>query len=207
MEVMNASTQRLVGIAGGVIALALLVALGVFLPKIDDGGDASSGSSESSVVLPDELPGGLVAIDSADLPEALSSQIAPREQVLAGQKASSEQVSSLFGTGAQLRVYATPDAQSLATVIVVDETPGPFLPDGPPAVEGAAAAAYDLVPVGDGVCAQYFTSPTDAQGQPVEGGQPVLGRSHCQVGSGDSTIDVTTQGLDEQAVTDLLAAL
>ncbi len=215
---MSGARARVIGALGGLVLLGLMVLFAVGLPRWEgEGAQASPHSDDASapagptgsIELPETLPGGFVALDSDQIPAALSSRLPDAGTITSGLKRTAGDLADLFGAPAQIRAYVNPTTQTFATVTVLDDDPGLFVPEGPPADPAdTRPKTYDLVRVGDAVCAQYLGQPTDAQGQPVAG-DPVPRRAHCQVGTRGRTVDVDVDlnGSDFEVLPQMITAL
>lgn len=186
-------TQRTTTIAGAVIGVVLLVVVAGFailLPKVQD--DPDQGAS-TVPALPATLDG-LVALDSKNLPAALSQQIGDGTQLKQAQRQASESLDKIFGDAAAYKIYASTDAQTFAAVTVLDRAPGLFAPDGPPVTPTTGQQpTYQLSRSGGAVCAQYYQQAQSQTGAAT--GAPQLARVHCQLGADGRTYDIDARGL------------
>ena len=181
----STSRTALLGVGGGIVALALVGGFAIGLPKV---GDDTSGQA-SLAALPDTLPEGLTSVEilaQKQVDEA-GSQAAQAQQFLDKQGAiQSSAVAALkaqYGTDANLRAYQTEDLASQLTIVEIGEAAGPFLPQGPvpdPKTYGYARGAYSLENIGDGICSLAWAQPVP-EGQtvdPTEVPNSEIGRAH-----------------------------
>jgi hypothetical protein len=207
----------------GVVLLAVVFAFAVLVPKLsdDDGGgpehsDAgvaeptggSTGTAGGPVELPDKLGKTLVAVDLGTLPADLAQRIGDLGDLKKQQAAIVKGLDSTFGAPGAYRIYAAPDGSALAQVIVLDKAPGLFAPDAlpvDPGTLGVTRAAAELVKVRDAVCSVSWPAevPKGTAVDPQVKPQGV----RCQLGAGDRTYEITSQGLTvDETVADVEAA-
>jgi hypothetical protein len=189
-----------VGIGLGVVLLGAVAAFGIALPKAtgDDDGAGDAGATE--IVLPDELPHGLVAQDQLD------DEVAGR--YLAAQESAAEGFAELYDEPVGVRGYASDDGALQVTVTVLDRAPGLFDPNGPPIdpqVLGLERSVYELRRVGDAICNLNFDQVVP-QGQPVDD-DAAPASVQCQREDGDRTIELFGSGLTLDQTVDVLDAL
>ncbi len=184
---MNERNAGPIGVVLGVVLLGAVAAFGIALPRAT-GGDEESAGTPAEIVLPDQLPHGLVAQDNLD------GEVA--ERYLAAQESAVEGFKDLYDAPTAVRGYAARGGRVQATITVLDQAPGLFDPHGPPidpAVLGLERSVYELVRVGDTVC-DLFWQQTVPQGQPIDEAVPPAALQ-CQLGDGDRTIELFASGL------------
>lgn len=205
----------MISAVAGVALLGGLVAFAVLLPEREEDaapaeptGVTSEGSgSTGSIELPDELSGGLQAIDLGTLPSELAQQFGDPEQLVAQQDSISAGLEEIYDAAGAFRIYASVEGPSLVQVTVLDKAPGLFVEALPVDAEvlGVARPSSELVRVDDAVC-------SIAWGEDVPTGQPVDPDAapqavRCQLDAGGRTIEISTQGLSVEATTGLLDEL
>ena len=210
----NPRTPVLSAIAG-LVLLGGMVAFTVVVPRLgDESGSATTPASGASagdpIDLPDELPGGLTAIDLGTLPDDLASNFPAADDLRKQEASIADGLQEVFDAPGAFRLYATSDASALAQVTVLDKAPGLFAPDTPPidpAVLGVTRASSELVAVDGAVCSISYGEGSDVPaGQQVDPAQqPQTVR--CQLGAGERTYEGTTRGLTAAATVDLLQGL
>jgi hypothetical protein len=165
------------GVAVGAIALALLVVLAVLLPK-------AHGAEVESVDLPDELPGGLIALDvdrelpaEAGLPDNFA-------QVQGAQaRTTMSDYEDAYGDPVAFRGYADQQLQTVAFVTVFAGDGDAFGPDF------GTSQSTQLVKSGDAVCELSFQQ--TQTGQVSDEPTTVT----CQVSGEGQTVQVATGGI------------
>lgn len=188
----------------GAVMLGGVVAFSVVLPEGGEdaaaGTSAEGGSSASPIELPDELEGGLVAVDLGTLPEELSQTLGDTSDLTRQEEAISQGLQDTFGVPGAFRVYAAEDASAIAQVTALDKAPGLFTPDAlpiDPGVLGVARAQSELVRIDGAVCSLDWGAEVP-EGQPIDpAAAPRAIR--CQLGDGDRTYELTAQGLTPDA--------
>ncbi len=187
-----------IGVVLGVALLGAVAAFGIALPKIT--GDDEEPEAAAEIVLPDELPHGLVAQDNLD------TEVAARYET--AQNSGADGLQDIYDVPAAVRGYASEDGSAQATITVLDQAPGLFDPHGPPidpAVLGLERSIYELRRVGDAVCDLFWQEPVQ-EGQPVdESIDPAA--LQCQLGDGDRTIELFGSGLTLEQGIDVLESL
>ncbi len=189
-----------IGIAVGVVLLGGVAAFGIALPKATDDDTSDSSRSATPIVLPDELPHGLVAQDT------VAGRIG--EQYGKAQTSMVDGLQDIYGDDAAVRGYASDDGVVQATVTVLDQAPGLFDPQGPPVapeVIGLARSVYELRRVGDAVCNLSWQQPVP-EGQPVTDADRPAGLQ-CQQGVGDRTVELFASGISVEQASDILDAV
>ncbi len=187
-----------IGVLLGVGLLGAVAAFGIALPEAT--GDDESDTSAAEIVLPDELPHGLVAQDNLD------TEVAPR--YAAAQESGTEGLEDIFGVPAAVRGYAAKGGQVQATITVLDAPPGLFDPHGPPidpALADLERSVYELRRVGDAVCDLFWQQPVPAGTEIDESVPPAS--LQCQLGVGDRTIELFASGLTLDDGIDVLESL
>lgn len=181
----------------GVVLLGGVVGFSVILS--DGGGEESSSvssGSEGSIELPDELTGGLVAVDLGTLPAEVSQTLGDTSELTRQEEAIAAGLEETFGVPGAFRVYAAEDATAIAQVTALDKAPGLFTPDAlpiDPGVLGVARAQSELVRIDDAVCSLDWGAEVP-EGQPIDpAADPRAIR--CQLGAGERTYELTAQGL------------
>lgn len=200
----------------GVVLLGGVFVFTVVVPELGDdaepagaesGEAASAGEPLAPVELPDELGGGLTAVDLGTLPDDLAQQFGDLEALKEQETSITEGLARVFGAPGAFRVYAAADASAVAQVTVLDRAPGLFAPDAlpiDPAVVDVARAPSELVSVDGATCSVNWGEAVPA-GQPIDpAAKPQAVR--CQLGSQDDrrTYELTAQGL---SVDDTVAVL
>lgn len=189
-----------IGIGLGVVLLGAVAAFGIALPKATDDDAAGAEPEQSPIVLPDELPHGLVAQDEAEGP--------PGDNYAKVQKSATDGLEELYDVPAAVRGYATEDGSIQATVTVLDRPPGLFDPHGPPidpSVLGLERSLYEMRRVGDAVC-EFYWEQVVPEGQPVDDAADPRAMQ-CQLGDGDRTIELFASGLSVAEGADVLESL
>lgn len=185
-----------IGVALGVVLLGAVAAFGIALPKATD--DEAAKAEE--IVLPDELPHGLVAQDQLGGPDA--------ERYASAQESGAEGLEDIYGAAAALRGYASEDGSVQVTITVLDRAPGLFDPHGPPidpALLELERSVYELRRVGDAVCDLYWQQPVP-EGQAIdEAVDPAA--LQCQLGEGDRTYELFGSGLSVDEAVEVLESL
>ncbi len=187
-----------IGVVLGVVLLGAVAAFGIALPKAT--GDDEESEAAAEIVLPDELPHGLVAQDNLD------SEVAGRYQE--AQDSGAEGLEDIYDVPAAVRGYATEDGNAQATITVLDRAPGLFDPHGPPidpAVLGVERSIYELRRVGDAVCDVFWQQPVP-EGQEIDDSVPPSALQ-CQLGDGDRTFELFASGLSLEQGIDVLESL
>jgi hypothetical protein len=185
-----------IGVALGVVLLGAVAAFGIALPKATD--DEAAKAEE--IVLPDELPHGLVAQDQ------LGGEIAERYDE--AQKSGAEGLENLYGDPAAVRGYASEDGAVQATLVVLDRPPGLFEPHGPPIapeVLGLERSVFEMRRVGDAVCDLYWQQPVPEGQTTDETADPAA--VQCQLGDGDRTFEFLGSGLSAEEAVEVLEAV
>lgn len=212
IEAMSESSRTtLVGVLVGLVLLGAVVAFAVVLPEQADGTEAEEAGSPApatgSVDLPDELPGGLVAVDTGTLPEAVAAQF--EIDTLREQEASVEEgLAEVFGVPAAFRIYldpAAPPGTPLIQLTALAKPPGLYTPDTlpvDPALLNLERASIELVRVGDGVCSITWGQDVP-EGQPIDPDQTPQALS-CQLGADGRTYEIRAQGITPEDAVDLL---
>jgi hypothetical protein len=170
------------GVVLGVVALALLVLLAVFLPKAE---------GSTTVSLPDGLPGGLTALDSdrsypQDVPDGFAEQQGAMIRSTVGS------YGDVYDEPVAFRIYADADVQVGVGVTVFAGDGGSFGP------EFGISSGTEMSRQGDAVCQAVFQ-------QDQMGGQsdtPALVTCQLPDGAGH-TVQVAAQGLDVDQTVDL----
>lgn len=180
------------GILIGVVALGLLAAFAVGLPKLDDGPAEPAAAAELS--LPDTLPGGYLA---ADLESSFAdTQYADQAAVIAKQQAAqtdygNQVLPEALGAPAVTRSYLGGEDQAVF-VQVFSSDGGAFSPPSlsdPEASQGAGGVT--MAAVGDGVCALTYAQSADGSlGDPTQ--------VQCQVTRDGLTVQVQAGGIDAE---------
>ena len=185
-----------IGVVVGLVLLGAVAAFGIGLPKATD----DDATKAEEIVLPDELPHGLIAQDE------LGGEVA--DQYAAIQDSAAEGLEDIYGDAAAVRGYASEDGSIQATVTVLNRAPGLFDPHGPPIdpqLLGLERSIYELRPVGEAVCDLYWQQPVP-EGQPVdESADP--GGVMCQLGDGDRTWEFFGSGLSAEEAVEVLESL
>lgn len=200
----------------GVVLLGGVFVFTVLVPELGDdaepaaaerGASASAPDDLAPVALPDELSGGLTAVDLGTLPAELAAQFGDLESLKDQETSITEGLARVFGVPGAFRVYAAADASAVAQVTVLDKAPGLFAPDAlpiDPALVDVARPPSELVSVDGATCSVNWGEAVPA-GQPVDPAtQPQAVR--CQLGGQDDqrTYELTAQGL---SVDDTVAVL
>jgi hypothetical protein len=200
----------------GVVLLGGVFAFTVLVPKIGDQDAASAESSATAdplppVVLPDELAGGLEAVDLGTLPAELAQKFGDVDALKKQEDSIAEGLDRVFGVPGSFRVYAAADGSAVAQVTVLDKAPGLFTPDAlpiDPKVINVARAPSDLVDVDGATCSINWGEAVPA-GTAIDPAAMPQG-VRCQLGQDDRrTYELTSQGLsvdDSVAILKKLAA-
>ncbi len=194
----NPRTPLLSALAGAVL-LGGLVTFVLVLPDGEPEATSSEtslpGEGNGSLELPDELEGGLVAVDLGTLPAELTEGFGDVARLAEQEESIGDGLEETFGVPGAFRVYAAEDGSALAQVTALDRAPGLFTPDAlpiDPGVLGVERAQAELVKVDDAVCSLDWGAEV-AAGQPVPADPPRAIR--CQLGDGERTYELTAQGL------------
>jgi hypothetical protein len=197
----DSRTSAWVGIALGVVLLALVAAFAIALPKASDGDEGAV--STEGLSLPDTLPGGYTA---ADLPEAFTGEYADRAEEVSKQQRSTREhgddvLADVLDEPAATRTYASKDLQTAIFVQAFRAAGGAFAPDSlPDPADAPGQSVPELVAVGDAAC---IVSRQAAQaGQPVDEAAPPA-YAQCQLSEGDLTVQVGAQGVATDEMVDL----
>jgi hypothetical protein len=193
-----------IGVAVGVVLLGAVAAFGIGLPKATDDEEATKAEK---IVLPDELPHGLVA------EEQLASEAGAEGEEYAArlteiEDSAGEGLEAIYDAPAAIRAYASEDGALQATVTVLDRAPGLFDPHGPPvdpALLQVERSIYELRRVGDAVCDLYWQQSVP-EGQPVDEAA-VPSAVTCQLGDGDRTLEFAGSGLSAEQAVEVLESL
>ncbi|WP_134765485.1 hypothetical protein [Nocardioides sp. 1609] len=205
---MSASSRST--LAAAVVGLLLLGGLVAFATSLPEG-DAAPSEPEAAagpIDLPDELPGGLLALDGDDLPEELSAQLTDLDQLRGQEDSAGARLTEVYGVPAAFRIYAAVDQSAVAQVTAVDKAPGVFLPDFPPIdpeLIDLARPAVELVDAGDALCVVTWGEAVPAGQQVDDAAAPQSLR--CQQGVGERTYEIFGQGMSVDAAVEALAAL
>ncbi|WP_137292333.1 hypothetical protein [Nocardioides dongxiaopingii] len=205
---MSASSRST--LLAAVVGLLLLGGLVVFATSLPDGDAASSDQDAAAgpIDLPDELPGGLLALDGDDLPEELTAQLTDLDQLQGQEDSAGARLTEVFGVPSAFRIYAAVDQSSVAQVTAVDKAPGVFLPDFPPIdpeLIELTRPAVELVDAGDALCVVTWGQAVPA-GQEVDETAPPQSL-RCQQGAGERTYEIFGQGMTVDAAVEALDAL
>ncbi|MEO9324394.1 hypothetical protein ABFT23_12945 [Nocardioides sp. C4-1] len=202
----------LVSAALGLVLLGGVVGFAVVLPDLVDEPQATSAESGASdlgpIELPDELPGGFVAVDLGTLPEEVTGAGFDVQDVVTQQDSIDEGLEKTFGVPGKIRYYAAEDGSSGASITALDKAPGLFLVNAvpvDPAVVGLERLPSELVNVDGAVCEVAWGQPV-AEGQPVDPTQ-TPGAVRCQIGEGERTYEVTGQGITLDATVAIAKSL
>lgn len=188
------------GILIGIVALGLLAAFAVGLPKLDEGPEEPAAMELS---LPDALPGGYRA---ADLEESFAdTQYADQAAAIAEQQAAqteygNEVLPEALGAPAATRSYLGGEDQAVFVQVFTSDG-GAFSPSSlsdPEASNGAGGVT--MAAVGDGVCVLTY-------GQSADGtlGEPT--QSQCQVSGGGLTVQAQAGGIPAEDLVTLADAV
>lgn len=192
-----------VSAVAGAVLLAGTVGFAVLLPKLDDGAEAATAADRAPVELPDRIGDDLVAVDTGTLPQQLAASFGDIDTLKKQEAAITDGLDDVFGVPGTFRVYASQDGAALAQVTVLDKAPGLFTPDAlpiDPSVIGATRAAAELVRADGAVCSVSWPAAVP-EGQQVDPDVKPQG-VRCQLGEGERTYELTTQGLGvDQTVT------
>jgi hypothetical protein len=193
---MSDRSAQVAGVLTGVVLLGAVAAFGIALPKVTDD---EAGEAEE-IVLPDELPHGLVAQDQ------VGGEMADR--YAAAQKSGTEGLEEIYGDPAAIRAYAGEGGAVQVTITVLGRAPGLFDPHGPPidpALLEVERSVYELRRVGEAVCDLYWQQSVP-EGQPVdESVDPAA--VQCQLGDGDRTFELFGSGLSAEEAVEVLEAV
>ena len=193
-------TSAWVGIALGVVFLALVAAFAIALPKASDGDEGPS--STEGLSLPDTLPGGYTA---ADLPAAFTGEYADRaEEVSKTQQAAREHgdqvLADVLGEPAVTRTYASADLHAVF-VQAFRAAGGAFSPDSlPDPATAQGQSVPELVSVGDAAC--IVSRQASQAGAAVDESAPPA-YAQCQLSEGQLTVQVGAQGLETDKMVDI----
>ncbi|MGA8255964.1 MAG: hypothetical protein WB767_05245 [Nocardioides sp.] len=203
----SSARPAVLGALSGALLLAVVVGFAVGVPELKDGETGEASGSLEAVELPDVLPGGLIANDSGRLPtDLVPADIT--EQIVQVQESAAAQLGDLYDAPAALRGYSSLDGTTGGYLIVLDQAPGLFAPEGPPIdaeVNGFARAPYELIAVDGAICDISWGSPVEL-GQPVDEEQ-VPGSVRCQLGDGGRTWEINVSGLTADAAVEILHSL
>jgi len=205
----NSTRPAVLGALSGAVLLGAVAAFAIGLPELSDGDDGYETSSAdlAPVELPAVLPGGLIANDSGQLPTDLVPADVT-EKIKTVQASASEKLGELFEAPAALRGYSSVDGRVGGYIVVLDQEPGLFAPEGPPIdaeVNGYARAPYELLEVDGAVCDVSWGAPVE-EGQPVDENE-VPASVRCQLGAEGRTWEINISGLDATAAVDILHSL
>ncbi|MFB9313183.1 hypothetical protein [Nocardioides plantarum] len=192
----------------GVVLLAGVFAFTVLVPKLgDDDAEATYvGSAEPAsgpvatadgpVTLPDKIGDQLVAVDLGTLPADLAQRFGDLGALKKQEAAITDGLDDVFDAQGAFRVYAAADGSAIAQVTALDKAPGLFAPDAlpvAPSAIGVTRAASELVKVDDAVCSVSWPAevPKGTAVDPKVQPQGV----RCQMGVGERTYELTSQGL------------
>ncbi len=211
-------------VVGAVLGLLLLVGMVAFAVGLPEASGTASGTASSdsaadttgsaatpdTVVLPDEVAGGLVSALSDAAPEELLAAYGGRESLATSLDAAQQGIEDLYGAPSAFALYADAAGSAGATVTVAPGEPGIFLPDGAPISAEAQGVARSTVVVtrADGAtCSATFAEPV-AAGQPVDENEVPSG-VQCQLDStGDGlTYQLTGGGLTVAGATAVLRSV
>ena len=183
-------TSTWAGIAIGVLALGLLAAFAIALPKaVDDEGVAEQ------LTLPDTLPGGYAAAD--DPASFEGGDYADQADSIAEQEKSNSDygnrvLADVLGHAAATRTYVLDGSKAVFIQVFAAEG-GAFAPNSIPDPDASGGApATEITNVGDGVCILSYgqgstgTEPTD----------PVF--SQCQVTRNGRTTQIGSSDVDAE---------
>ena len=199
----------------GVVLLAGVFAFTVLVPKIGDDAEQAAGADESSstqtaagpVELPDKIGAKLVAVDVGTLPPDLAQRFGDLDALKKQEAAIADGLDDVFAAPGAFRVYAASDGSAVAQVTALDRAPGLFAPDAlpvDPSAIGVTRAPSELVKVDDAVCSVSWPAevPEGTAVDPKVEPQGV----RCQMGAGDRTYELSSQGLTvEETVSSLEA--
>ncbi|CAN5473522.1 hypothetical protein BH11ACT8_BH11ACT8_22390 [soil metagenome] len=206
-----------VGAVSGVVLLGAVTAFSVGLTNAEGGsatlpGETASTSATASggtVELPEALPGGLISVDSDQMPSDLVDQLGGPDDLRRSLDSASAGVTDLFGSPSVLGLYGRTDASVLVRVVVAPGDPGLFLPEQflpiAPDVLGVARAPQVLEKVDGAVCFETYAQPV-AAGTAVDPGE-VPQSVICQLGADGRTFQISGGGLDAAASVTALHAL
>lgn len=208
------SRVPVMGLVLGLVLLLGVVAFGVLLPEVtgEESGDetglqrTSDTAATADLALPDELPGGLVAIDTDQLDPQLIAALGGAEVIEQQQEYGAEQLSELSdGVPTNVRVYARQDGSALVQVVATAGPPGSFAPQGAPSdpqLQGFSRGSVELVASGDAVCSIVWGQAVP-EGTPIDPAAKPQGVD-CQAGDAEHTYRVGGGGL---TVDEAVAAL
>ena len=186
-----------VGIVLGLLALGVMVAFSVVLPKASGGEEAAEAVE---LALPDALPGGYVAAD--DAASFADSELADRADEIAEQQGASteygnEVLPDVLDTAAVTRSYVV-NGTDAVFVQVIEADGGAFAPTSltDPATTGGAGG-ITMENIDDGVC--ILTYGSLQAGQPA-GEEPVS--NQCQLTLDGVTVQLSS---DQVSAEDLVA--
>lgn len=204
----SSARPAVLGAISGAILLGVIAAFAIALPEVAEGDDTfDTGADLAPVELPVALPGGLIANDSGQLPtDLVPAEVT--EQIEQVQESAASRLAELFEAPAALRGYSSIDGTSGGYVVVLDQEPGLFAPEGPPIdaeVNGYARAPYELVEVDDAVCDVSWGAPVQL-GDPVDESQ-LPGSVRCQLGAGGRTWELNVSGISVEAAVEVLHSL
>jgi hypothetical protein len=172
------SPGLVVGAVAGAVGLALLVVLAVLLPKAE-------GAESQAVQLPDELPGGFVALDvQRDLPQELGLPDNFAQVQGAQARTTMSDYEDAYGAPVAFRGYADQQLQTVAFVTVFAGDGEAFGPDF------GTNESTRVERSGDAVCELSFQQSPTGQGAADE---PTT--VTCQVAGEGHTVQVATGGV------------
>jgi hypothetical protein len=165
-----------VGLPLGLVFLALVLVLGVFLPKAE---------GSESVELPDALPGGYTALDdpSRPVPDGVQGDLAKTQAQIV--KTTEGQYDDAYGTPVAFRIYSDDSLQVGIGVTVFAGDGGAFGPEFG-SLQGASVSKE-----GDAVC----TTLASQAGMTQSGQAATPSQVTCQLPDHEHTIQVSAQGL------------
>lgn len=190
--------SRWLGILLGILILGAILLLAVGLPRL-------TGAAEETVSLPDELPGGLVAIGEVTPPEGAVEdpegfQEAQRETIDYIERTYDE----VYEHPVAFQAYTDEALERFVTVTVYAAPGGAFGPAqgfASAEAQGLARPQTELLREGDAVCIANWPQ-TEAGTQPQEDDVPA--GLTCQQSDGERTVQLASTGETVQATADLL---
>lgn len=195
---MKQRSVPLVGLALGVVLLALMAAFAIGLPKaVGSGDEEGEGAAAEPVSLPDELAGGFVAERDPDVPAPQGADPATYADTRAKlEDSATTLMSDLYDADVAVKGYRTVDGSKSISITVADVPAGLFEPLGPPVapeIFELERSNYELKTVDGAICAVSWTNPLPA-GQAVDPAE-VPASVNCQLGDDDRAYQIFGVGL------------
>lgn len=175
--------------------------LTVLLPEAEGSTDSDAPKLPDTIEVPVEL----TAMDVTAGKSGAEVETAETQGELYAKSA--EELETIFGAEAAVRSYSDEQQQVQLTVTAVAVEAGAYTPAGPPvdaALLGLERSTRELVKVGEGVCAVYWSQPV-AEGQELPDEQP--SGLQCQLGADGTTWLLEGVGLDPEEAIEVLENL